>query len=711
MLASIASTIVIIIGFGVLIFVHELGHFLAAKWAGIRTEAFAIGMGPVVVSWRKGVGFALGSTDAKVRAKTGHSARALTDEGLAKFGVGETEYSLRWLPIGGFVKMLGQEDANPNAVSNDPRSYTECSIFKRMVVVSAGVVMNILLALIIFIITFTAGVELEAPVVGSVGPGSPAATATATNAADAGVTEPGLMPGDRIIRADGDDTQTFADVTIATAMGRLDVPVQLDVARPGVEDVLHFSITPVKSGGMLQIGVAPSSSLTVEDGSAELNKNIEKYIDRFAPNSGVVPGATMRAVDGTALSMFADYRRLVTQAAGAPLSTSWVLPNGTEIEVPVQPTRALVTQRFSDEDGVGVDPGALGLRPLIEVITLTEMSKNREVIQPGDIIIGLGDESRYPLTSELIDWAGQNRGSEQTMTVLRGGEEMSLPVTLDSQGKLGIMMTSALTHNLMGPVIQKRITSLNDDGTVASEVPTLLAEYDIMPGSRLQSINDVATADWDGIMGALYVHAQRALAEDAPVPITLRLELPANGPDGAPLEEMVTLDLTPDAAQTIVDAGWTSPFHELAARRAFGPGYVLEKGETLTESIAMGFHETRNLVYLTYLTIDRLVRGTVGINQLRGPVGIIDLGTQVLPRGFMYFLLLLGMISVNLAVINFLPLPIVDGGLFLFLLYEKFTGKPPSIGFQNVATIIGLLLIGTLFVVTLYNDLARLILP
>jgi regulator of sigma E protease len=67
------------------------------------------------------------------------------------------------------------------------------------------------------------------------------------------------------------------------------------------------------------------------------------------------------------------------------------------------------------------------------------------------------------------------------------------------------------------------------------------------------------------------------------------------------------------------------------------------------------------------------------------------------------------MISVNLAVINFLPLPIVDGGLFLFLVYEKLKGRPPSIAFQNAATIAGLFLIGTAFIVTFYNDVMRLI--
>ena len=114
------------------------------------------------------------------------------------------------------------------------------------------------------------------------------------------------------------------------------------------------------------------------------------------------------------------------------------------------------------------------------------------------------------------------------------------------------------------------------------------------------------------------------------------------------------------------------------------------------------------MVVTVYLTIDRLFRGSVGVEQLRGPVGIIDLGAKILPKGLMVFIFFLGMISVNLAVLNFLPLPIVDGGLFLFLIYEKLKGRAPSVQFQNIATGVGLVLIGTVFIVTFYNDIMRL---
>ena len=103
LLTTGTNLLVVVLGFGVLILVHEAGHFLAAKWAGIRTEAFAIGMGPVVCSWRRGVGFCFGSTDAKVASRFGKEPSAMSDAELARHGLGETEYSLRWLPLGGFV--------------------------------------------------------------------------------------------------------------------------------------------------------------------------------------------------------------------------------------------------------------------------------------------------------------------------------------------------------------------------------------------------------------------------------------------------------------------------------------------------------------------------------------------------------------------------------------------------------------------------------
>ena len=100
--------LLVLLGFGFLIFIHELGHFLAAKWAGIRADGFAIGMGPCLASYRKGIGFCFGSADAKVVRQHGKRPIEMGDAERIRNGLGETEYSLRALPLGGYVRMLGQ---------------------------------------------------------------------------------------------------------------------------------------------------------------------------------------------------------------------------------------------------------------------------------------------------------------------------------------------------------------------------------------------------------------------------------------------------------------------------------------------------------------------------------------------------------------------------------------------------------------------------
>src|SRR5512132_4375215 len=93
----ILSIALLVFGFGFVIFWHELGHFLAAKWVGIRVEQFAVGFGQALMSWRSGLGFVLGSSGKKYEE--------LVAAGEAE-GVGETEYRLNWIPLGGYVKML-----------------------------------------------------------------------------------------------------------------------------------------------------------------------------------------------------------------------------------------------------------------------------------------------------------------------------------------------------------------------------------------------------------------------------------------------------------------------------------------------------------------------------------------------------------------------------------------------------------------------------
>jgi regulator of sigma E protease len=210
-IASLSSLLLLIFGFGFVIFWHELGHFLAAKMVGIRVEQFAVGFGQAILAWRKGIGVRVGSTTKEFEARiqqhlatqspevqlkekdefTGPQVDRAADE----LGLGETEYRLNWIPLGGYVKMLGQDDLRPNANSDNPRAYNKQSIASRMFVVSAGVIMNIFLAAVGFMVLFLIGFRVAPAVIGHVQPNSPASLAVAED----GKTSAPLRTGDRIL--------------------------------------------------------------------------------------------------------------------------------------------------------------------------------------------------------------------------------------------------------------------------------------------------------------------------------------------------------------------------------------------------------------------------------------------------------------------------------------------------------------------------------
>ena len=108
-LSLIYAVVLVALGLGFVIFIHELGHFLLAKWNDVKVEKFSIGFGPTIFGFRRG----------------------------------ETEYVLAAIPLGGFVKMLGEGTEDEQTKSTDPRAYPNKSVGARMAIISAGVIMNI----------------------------------------------------------------------------------------------------------------------------------------------------------------------------------------------------------------------------------------------------------------------------------------------------------------------------------------------------------------------------------------------------------------------------------------------------------------------------------------------------------------------------------------------------------------------------------------
>ncbi|MCA9285253.1 MAG: site-2 protease family protein [Phycisphaerales bacterium] len=712
LLTTGTNLLVVVLGFGVLILVHEAGHFLAAKWAGIRTEAFAIGMGPVVCSWRRGVGFCFGSTDAKVASRFGKEPSAMSDAELARHGLGETEYSLRWLPLGGFVKMLGQEDLNPAAVSSDARSYGNCPIGKRMIVVSAGVVMNLVLAVILFIVAFLAGVRVEAPLVGAVDPDGPAARAVVANAAEAGITEPGLQPGDRVLSIDGDEARSFADLRIAAAMGRAGVPLELRLERAGVPVPLEVSVEPAADArsGLLSIGVDAASGTTLTT-EPELRRFVDLALARTGlDQAGVRPGMTLLSVDGRPVRAWQQVESAV-QPDGAPLATVWGrLPepdapasSATDVvhaTLSVRPDFLPQIQPEPMPEGIPeFEAGLIGLVPLTRIEEVGPESINDGILMPGDVVVRIGTLDA-PSQVDFRRTLSEFKNGTVPLRVLRDGKEIEVEGKVNRNGQLNVLPGPDLEHAVIARPLEQvgTIPTIEHPRRVAVNSP--VNGLGLLGRSTIESVDGQPVSDWPSFRQALLA-ATRSVGDDGTT-----VELMVRPPTSGAQAERVVVELGPEEVARLQRLGWSVPLDAFL----FDPveAVLTAEGNPL-RAVAMGFQETHKLVLMTYLTIDRLVRGSVGVEQLRGPVGIVHLGTRIADRGFTYLLFFMAMISVNLAVLNFLPLPIVDGGLFLFLVYEKIKGRPPSIAFQNAATIAGLFLIGALFLVTFYNDVMRLV--
>lgn len=665
-LQTVLNILYVALGLGLVIFIHELGHFAVAKWCNVKVERFSIGFGPII--W--------------------------------KYTKGETEYALSLIPFGGYVKMLGQDDADPSQqaddrIAKDPRSYTSKTVPQRMAIISAGVINNMVSAVGFFIIAFMMGVQYQPAVIGSVTPGKPA-------------WEAGLRTGDVITRINTrEDRQLrFLDIRQAVALSPANEPVVIEGMRdgkpfktevipeaPGKEELLFPTIFAEGAAGLTfpEPPEGTKASFTTPGSPAE------------SAQPPFMPGDEIKDVDGTTVDGYAQLQRVLSSKRDKTVEIG-VVRKGAKAGDPV--TKITVGPNYFR---------TLGMRMAIGKISALqrESPAERAGFKVGDTIthVTMGDAQLAvgadidPL--KLPDFFGERHGQEVTVKVKRevpGGNPVAetLTVTPDDRGgwterpafdkdcPLSVPAIGVAFHVLHhvvhiepgGPADKAGIRK--DDNILSADFPP--AEGAAKEGDKKREPLKFAEGErnWAYVFWVMQELSQRKIN------LTVKSQ-------GEAKEREVEIE-------PVRDPEWYLPVRGFALQ----PLSKERKAENIGEAVRLGFRDTRDSVVDMWLTIRGLMSGRISKKAIGGPIRIAQTAYHFASQGIADLILFLGMLSVSLAVLNFLPIPVLDGGHFVFLCWEGVRGKPPSEKIVVAATYFGLALVLSLMAWVVYMDIRNL---
>lgn len=585
-------------GIGGLIFVHELGHFLVGRWCGVRAETFSIGFGKAFLTWKPGV----------------------------------TEYRLSTLPLGGYVKFLQE---NPDEGGEPlPDSFMAATYSRKVAILSAGVVMNVITAFFLFIGAYSIGVVSEAPVCGQVREGSPA-------------WEAGLLPGDEVVTIDGDRILDFRDIVQATILSD---DLTLVVRRDGKELPPIDAHTEKGADGRrsLGIGVAFGSEILVApEGTA------------FA--AGFRDGDRPVSVDGKPTSNLREAME-AHQATRQSEATTWVVERDGEqvtLNLPVERPQLL---------GAMLDAASIGAVRRGGPAAAAGLGKGDEPVRVG---------GRSTPTFLAARTAVADASLAGPLVVRRDGAEVEIPLPGDAAQRAAFAASFASETRSDGPALV----------FPSVERESALTKAGIEPGSVILSLDGKPTptfADIPERVAALKQAGRNTMS------VTWR------DAQGAEHEGELTLV---DGPADVEELGLGATVLETRIQET-----------NVLAAAGLGVERTQRWVQRIFSTLGSIVTGGISPRELSGPIQIVRISYRTARSGLAEFLLFLGMISVNLAVLNILPIPMLDGGQIMVLTAEKVYGKQLPVVWLERIQMVGLVMLLGLMVFAIGNDLVKLIL-
>ncbi|MEO5666889.1 MAG: RIP metalloprotease RseP [Bdellovibrionota bacterium] len=566
---------------GVLIFIHELGHFLLAKACGVRVETFSIGMGHKIL----------------------------------KFTRGETEYALSLIPLGGYVKLTGQDPREEVPKELENRSFRHKAIWQRTLVVLAGPIFNAALTMFIFFFLYLMGAPSAAPVVERVLSGSIAAQA-------------GLQSGDWVH-------------SITTPAGKVYSTRELS----DLEDTLNEHV-----GEELTLAVQHDPAWASSSTNSEI---------KIVPAKGFTRDSTL----------------------------------GVLLE------RGLIpgTEKQSRAPLLHVRPGTWAA---------TRQIPEAFWIESVEVQVGSFSES-YPIRTygefeRLWTRLGEKTATANEGQIIVRGQQMQLSQVENASEPAELPTTS---YTLAWTRLQDRMPATPDAAGLSSSELVVLEVKEKTPAATLglKQGDEILTLNGENVQSFLWFreHLQDLAHTNKEIQISWRRG-----------SEILKASVIPEKVST------TDPVTE-AKKEQFqiGAAFLALPGAPMTytlkssgfvDAIELGWKKSVNLSISMVASFYYLATGEISPKTLGGPLLIGKIAGESVKQGWEAFLKMMAFISLNLFILNLLPVPVLDGGHLVLFAIEAVRRKPVSLKIVEVWTTTGFFLLMGLVAVVFFNDLSRL---
>lgn len=555
-----AYVVPLVILLGLLIFVHEMGHFLVAKYFKVRVEVFSLGFGKKLASFRRG----------------------------------DTEYCLSVIPLGGYVKMFGDDPSAEITEADKAVSFLHKPVGQRIAIVLAGPLMNLLFAFILFTAIAMIGEKAVFPAIGDLEPTSAAATV-------------GFKPGDTILSI----TDSSSLVHQIATWGELDKIIQanpdtklkFEVQRTnGKNEAVEATPKLITNPNVLaikrEVGGIEGLAFTSRASAIAVGS-----IDGAAAQAGIRTGDTITKINSTPIRRW----RELLFAAGT-------FANESEVKITVQ-------------------------RGLLESYL---------------------DEKSEPKTLEF-----------------------KLAVPALAKGKTGLEALKAMGFD--DPELYL--------GSVEKGSPAEKAG--LKPGDLLKTISGVAIGKFEQVVSTIRTY-------DGKKPLHFDVVRDA---------KPVSLEIVPNVKKRMNGSGQEESRFEVGIRPMIIDDNVLTVDTTtgnILQAMERGIVRSGETSAAVVMGVVRLFQGEVSSKNVGGFLSIGQMAKKSWSMGPSEFLFAMAMISINLFILNLLPVPVLDGGHLVFYSIEAIRGAPLSLQKMELAQRVGAALLVGLMVFALFNDVSRL---